>query len=323
MRKSIIAIAQHPDDLEIAFGKTFAKYCAQGYEGVYIILMNGTSGHVHKDFIAEIPPDVKPVEGIMPKGAKTEGKIGSWDSRFIYGNLVTKVRRQELRRAAKMLGAKRALCLNFAESFFTTRDGRFLMLDWVNPDYGSGGPPDSRHPMVIAHKVPQYLRELADVFLEYEPELVLGTGVCFSNIDHTACLNFVRNAFIMAAREKELGTYYVRQWPEPTFPVYIKGEELVVEFDDWTYADIAARAMAEHRCQMGNNKYEDYLKGKEKAIAAGHKKPAHEKFTAFVSGKDVRSNLAMWHPAVHPYELPGFPPFPAKPNPDGKGISFK
>lgn len=43
-RKCILVFGSHADDVEEIAGGTFAKYIAEGYQGVYVCVMNNTAG---------------------------------------------------------------------------------------------------------------------------------------------------------------------------------------------------------------------------------------------------------------------------------------
>ncbi len=44
-RKCIMVFGAHADDVESMAGGTFAKYIAQGYEGIYVCVINNTAGN--------------------------------------------------------------------------------------------------------------------------------------------------------------------------------------------------------------------------------------------------------------------------------------
>jgi LmbE family N-acetylglucosaminyl deacetylase len=44
-RKCILVFGSHADDVEQIAGGTFAKYIAEGYQGIYVCVMNNLSGN--------------------------------------------------------------------------------------------------------------------------------------------------------------------------------------------------------------------------------------------------------------------------------------
>ena len=91
MKKCIMAIMAHADDLEIFAGGTMAKFTEQGYQGILVMLTGNMSGAAvgKKKYQAVLPREAAPV------------------------------REQETRNGAAILGVKKIESLNFQELVYS------------------------------------------------------------------------------------------------------------------------------------------------------------------------------------------------------------
>ena len=229
MKKSICAVMCHADDIELYAGGTVAKYLAQGYRMLYGLLSNCPSGWTVDE---ERGGHHEPSAEIMPRRlAEAKAAAAVFGAEFWFGNL---------------LG-----------NCYTLKDGE----SYITPSYrGADAPPDDcpeGELLLVAAKPGMWpdlpiIDELADVLVEWQPELVLGQGIQNGNPDHFAAALIVARAWKKAAERCDIGPYWMPVSPPapqrfqfPTLPA----DRLV---DVTGHEELPLKALACHRTQGGH-----------------------------------------------------------------------
>ena len=240
MRKTIAVIMAHADDIELSAGATLAKYIDQGYEALYGVLSRCNSGWT-----------------------VTEEKGGH----YISSLEIVPQRRAEAEAAARVFGAAFHYG-DLLENCYTTRDGVRIVPSYAGPvgldgaeiaadgiaaddlprgtlfatASGAGEPWDG-HPVI---------REVADLLIAWEPELVIGQPIGNYNPDHFAASQIVGVAWQVAAEAVAIGPYLIpvgspragrRRFPP------LKPDRFV---DVTGYEATCLQALACHRSQGGH-----------------------------------------------------------------------
>ena len=172
MKKVIMAIGAHADDVEIRVGGTLAKYHGMGYEVVYILATNNTAGSSVSQTALEHAAQ----------------------------------RRKEALDGARILHTE-PIYLDFKETLFENRGERerlgFQPVDLSDyPDWGR-----NKVPIVCAQDCDDAIEEVAALLCQYEPEIVL-THSPTEKHEHWATCLLVLRAFQSACKRVELGTLY-------------------------------------------------------------------------------------------------------------------
>jgi len=172
MKKVIMAIGAHADDIEIRSGGTLAKYHEMGYEVVYVLTTNNTAGaHTSQTALEHATQ-----------------------------------RRDEAREGARILHTK-PIYLDFKETMFEKRGERErLGFQTVNlNDYPEWG--RDKAPIVCAPDLDGAVEEVAAILRRYEPEIVL-THSPTEKHEHWATCMLALKAFKKARKCVKLGTLY-------------------------------------------------------------------------------------------------------------------
>jgi LmbE family N-acetylglucosaminyl deacetylase len=240
VKKTITVIMAHADDIELYAGATLAKYIADGYRALYGVLSRCNSGWT-----------------------VTEEKGGH----YISSLEIIPQRRAEAGAAARVFGAEFHYG-DLLENCYTTRDGVRIIPSYTGPagvsetaidkesiatdDLPEGtlfstasgaGEPWEGHPVI---------REVADLLIAWEPELVIGQGIGNLNPDHFAAAQIVSIAWQVASREAQIGPYLSPVTPPRAgrlkFPP-LTPERFV---DVSGHEETCLRALACHRSQGGH-----------------------------------------------------------------------
>lgn len=267
MKKSIAVIMAHADDIELSAGATLAKYIHDGYRGLYGVLSRCNSGWT-----------------------VTEEKGGH----YISSLEIVPQRRAEAEAAAKVFGAEFHYG-DLLENCYTTREGVRIMPSYTGPmgvgeaainretigadDLPEGtlfstasgaGEPWAGHPVI---------REVADLLVAWEPELVIGQGIGNFNPDHFAAAQIVAIAWQVAAKEAPIGPYLIPVSPQRAgrlrFPP-LSPDRFV---DVSGHEETCLRALACHRSQGGE--LPSRLEGRRRSWAGWRKQSGFEATEAF------------------------------------------
>jgi len=178
MKKTIMAIGAHSDDIEFQAGGTLAKYIDEGYKGVYIVATDDSAG-INLDENGEYKRFVLPLES-------------------------QSIRHGEAGRAAAVFGLK-PVFLNFKQRFCCDREGNFYYLG--TEEYRKLCIPGSRECILVAPEKKDCIDLLADMIKKEEPEIVL-TQQLDIDPEHRNVCSLVYRAFKQAVQEVRLGSLY-------------------------------------------------------------------------------------------------------------------
>lgn len=230
MKKSICMIMCHADDIEYYAGGTLAKYIADGYRALYGVLSRCNSGFT-------VTPEkgghcVSSLEIIPQRRAEAEAAAGVFGAELYYADLL--------------------------ENNYTLRDGRPITPSFTGA--GEEGVPEDDIPEGVPIAVAAgagiredypILSEVADLLVEWEPELVVGQCFQNGNPDHFAAALIVARAWRIAKDTADIGPYWVPVVPPSrgfVFPRLFPDR-----FVDITgHEEAALKALACHRCQGGH-----------------------------------------------------------------------
>ncbi len=181
MKKSILAVIAHADDMEQSIGGTCLKYLAQGYEFKVVYTTNNMSG----DFAY----------------LDENGKICS---RSIQPEDEMKVRKSEAAKAAAIFGTV-PVHLDFAQRHYTSPEGKKININYGVPPLPLMKP---GHPSIVtAHEEPEAVKLLTDIILDFDPEVIITRGMADTNIEHVCTALFAMKARQNAMKQGYDGTF--------------------------------------------------------------------------------------------------------------------
>jgi LmbE family N-acetylglucosaminyl deacetylase len=168
MKKCIMAIMAHADDLEVYAGGTMAKFIAAGYEGVLVMLSANANGAAIGD---------KKYRETLPAEAMV-------------------VREQETREGAAILGVRHLEFLNFQSMMHS--DGKGFV--WLgDPGFRTDHP--GMGPLIPAVAMnPRLLDPVVAAIRKYEPEIVIAQHI-LSGFEHVCSGHIINLAFRTAMKE--------------------------------------------------------------------------------------------------------------------------
>ncbi len=169
-RKCIMVFGAHADDVEQMAGGTLARYIADGYQGIYVCVMNNLSGN------------------------RIEKVAGNWD--FGRGNLTStltaspkmyqvdaletmQIRREEALQAAKVFGAE-PVFLDFCEPELWL--GRKLIV-YGTEDFIRYNPP-GRKQVSLATRYSDDVNFVVELLRKYQPEITIIHTPGGEKLDH-------------------------------------------------------------------------------------------------------------------------------------------
>lgn len=180
MKKSVLAVVAHADDMEMSMGGSCLKYLAQGYEFHIVYTTNNMSGE-----FAYVDEN------------------GTVRSRSIQPEDEMHVRKEEARRAAEIFGTV-PIHLDFAQRHYTGPDGKK-----VNINYGVDGLAFMKpgHPSIVtAHEEPEAVKKLSEIILDCDPEVIITRGMADTNIEHVCTALYTMKARHNAMKQGYDGT---------------------------------------------------------------------------------------------------------------------
>ncbi|MCK9265297.1 PIG-L family deacetylase [bacterium] len=218
MKKTIMVIGAHADDVEFQAGGTLAKYLDKGYKGVYILATDDSAG-INLDENGEYK------RFLLPRESRDE-------------------RHEEAKKAAALFGLE-PIFLNFKQRFFCDREGNYYYFG--SEEYIRMAIPESRECILAAPEKKDCVQLLTDIIKEEEPEIVL-THQLDLDPEHRNVSSLVFKAFKLAEKEVELGSLY--NWGPTSAGVikYIKPDMLV---DISQYFQTKLKAFYVHTSQVG------------------------------------------------------------------------
>ena len=168
MKKMILAIGAHADDVEMSMGGSILKYLDQGYELTYVLTTNNMSGEFA--YLDE------------------NGKVCS---RAIHPEDEIKVRQEEANKGAAMLGTT-AIHLNLAQRHYMGKDGKKIKINYGTelPEFLTPGLPS----ILTAHEDTDAVKKLTEIILDSDPEVIITRGLADTNIEHICTALYVLKA---------------------------------------------------------------------------------------------------------------------------------
>lgn len=165
-RKCIMIFGSHADDVEEIAGGTFARYIAEGYQGVYVCVMNNTAGCL----IEKAPGD---------KGG-SNFTVSSSPKTYPADALETnQVREVEARNAAAIFGAT-PVFLNFTEPEIWL--GRKLIV-FGTKEFMLFSPP-GRKQVSLATRYSEDVDLVVNLLKQYQPEIIIIHTLGGEKLDH-------------------------------------------------------------------------------------------------------------------------------------------
>lgn len=222
VKRVIMAVGSHADDLEINVGATLLKYHDLGYEIVYVMSTNNMSGGNH----------VLNADGTV---------TGTHES----PTAMMARRQRECAEAAKVLSTT-PIHLNHPQGGYFTGDGdERVMLDYGCP--APEGIPQDIPAIVMASKDEASIERLANLILEKDAECVLTHSPSDGNIEHIATSVLVAKAFWKAVDQGyEGGLLFWNEGHTLNGDFYCRWDTYI---DGTGYLDKKMELIGLHRCQ--------------------------------------------------------------------------
>src|SRR5512140_1769183 len=187
-RKCIMVFGAHADDVEEMAGGTFAKYIAEGYQGVYVCVVNNFAGNQ----IEKVPGNYDFVKG------KVSGKLSGSPEVYQVDALETQqIRSEEALEAARVFRAEPAL-LDFVEPEILL--GRKLIV-YGTEEYIGFDPPGRKH-VSLATSYNTDIDVIVDLLAKYQPEITIIHCLGGEKLDHAESGYLVYLAFQKAIARK-------------------------------------------------------------------------------------------------------------------------
>lgn len=176
VKRVIMSIGAHADDIEINTGATLLKYLDLGYEAVYVMATNNMSG-----ITKELLPD-----GTVTRRRETAIPM-------------MERRKRECDDAARVLGTT-PIHLDHPQRHYNSGVGE----ESIELRYGCAlppGVPEDIPTILTACEDKASIEQLANLILEKDPECIFTHGVANTNIEHFAVSLLVTNAFWRAVEQ--------------------------------------------------------------------------------------------------------------------------
>jgi LmbE family N-acetylglucosaminyl deacetylase len=180
-RKCIMVFGAHADDNEEMAGGTFAKFIDEGYEAVYVGVMNNLSGNRLEKVPGNWNFDTRKATMTLTGSPKTY-QVDALET--------TQTRSEEARNAAKVFGTV-PIFLNFAEPEIYL--GRKLVL-YGTEDYIKYNPP-GRKQVALATRYSQDVDIVIELLKKYQPEIVIIHTLGGEKLDHGNSAYLMYSAF--------------------------------------------------------------------------------------------------------------------------------
>jgi LmbE family N-acetylglucosaminyl deacetylase len=231
VKRVIMAVGSHADDLEIDVGATLLKYHDLGYEIVYVMSTNNMSG-----------------------GNNVLHEDGSVTTTYESPAATMQRRKQECADAAKVLTTT-PIHLDHPQAAYFSGNGDEKV--WL--EYGSialEGVPQSIPNILIASKDEASIERMASLILEKDPECVMTHSPSDVNIEHIATSLLVTKAFWKAVeRGYEGGMLFWNEGHTVNGDFYCRWDTNV---DGTGYLDRKMELIGLHRCQKPTAHYPDH-----------------------------------------------------------------
>lgn len=245
-RKCIMVFGAHADDIEIMAGGTFAKYISEGYEGIYVGVINNTAGCL----IERAPGDSEGSMFTVSNSPKT----------YPVDALETiQIRTEEARQAAALFGAI-PVFLNFRETWVW--QGRKQC--YIGTDEFHRYNPPGRQVVSVATRLGENINVVVDLLKKYQPEITIIHTLGGEKHDHGNSAYLMFLAFKRAiAQGVPVGKLWMRPngWLlEPEAQEKGRGKP-DVRIDITDYVRIKYESLNKHVSQKGGTRGKDIKPG--------------------------------------------------------------
>jgi LmbE family N-acetylglucosaminyl deacetylase len=247
-RKCILVFGSHADDVEEIAGGTLAKYIADGYEGVYVCVMNNFSGNQ----IEKIPGNWDFIKG------KLTGELtGSPQMYQVDAFETSQIRSEEAIQAARVFGAV-PVFMNFCEPEIWT--GR-KMLIYGTEEFIKFNPP-ARKQVSLATRYSEDVNYVVELLRKYQPGITIIHTLGGEKLDHGESAYLMYLAFKKAlAQGIPVGKLWMARYGWVTDPLAertARGKADII-IDIKKYQNIKNEAWNKHISQNGGNVKRDFL----------------------------------------------------------------
>ena len=153
MKKKILAIGAHADDIELSFGATLLKYRkACGYEIGYVMATDNASGEISSY-------DAKgKLRTVLPPAAQMQP-----------------IRQREANAAAREVFGTEAIHLNYPQRHYTDESGTKVELRYNVP--GMNVKAESVPSIITAYEDNAAVAQLRDLMLDFDPEVIITMNI--------------------------------------------------------------------------------------------------------------------------------------------------
>lgn len=247
-KKCILVFGSHADDVEEIAGGTFAKYIAEGYQGVYVCVMNNLSGNQ----IEKVPGNWDFI-----KGKLTSELTNSTLDYQVDALETSQIRQEEAIAAAKVFGAE-PVFMNFSEPEIWL--GRKLII-YGTEEFLNYNPPGRKH-VSLATRYSQDVNFVVDLLKKYQPEITIIHTLGGEKLDHGESAYLMYLAFKKAISQKiPVGKLWMARYGWVTDPVAQKSGrgKADIKIDTKKYQNVRFEAWNKHVSQNGGNVKRDFL----------------------------------------------------------------
>jgi len=181
-RKCIMVFGAHADDVESIAGGTFAKYISEGFEGIYVCVINNTAGCA----IESVGGGTRPPEGKSLLFSVSESPLT-----YPAGGLETMQIRQEECRAASEVFKAIPIFLNFSQPEIYL--GRKKII-YGTDEFLRYDPP-GRKQINLATRYSEDVDVIYELLEKYQPEIVITHTLGGEKLDHEGTAYMMYLAF--------------------------------------------------------------------------------------------------------------------------------
>jgi LmbE family N-acetylglucosaminyl deacetylase len=186
-RKCILVFGAHADDVEEMAGGTFARYIAEGYQGVYVGALNNFSGNRIDKVPGNWDFDTR----------KSTGAITGSRNMYSVDALETmQLRNEEARCAAAVFGAE-TIFLDFREPEIWL--GR-KAVPYGSREFQDYDPPGGKF-VNLATRYHADVARVVELLRKYQPEIIITHTLGGEKLDHGGCAYMMYLAFKEAVRK--------------------------------------------------------------------------------------------------------------------------
>jgi LmbE family N-acetylglucosaminyl deacetylase len=238
----IMVFGAHADDVELIAGGTFARYISEGYQGIYVCVINNAAGCA----IESVGGGTKPPPGVEAPLFS----ISDSPKSYPVGALETmQIRQEEALRAAAVFNAV-PVFLDFRQGYFWQGRKRCYA---GSEEYHLFQPP-GRPVVSLAELESGHVEYLIGLLRKYSPDIVITHALGGDKHDHGNSAYLMYRAFKEAIDE---GVAVGQLWIQPKGWLIddraqaIDWGEAAIQIDVRDYLDIKYEALNQHVSQMG------------------------------------------------------------------------